>query len=361
MTVTLVNGILLFETGSNRLLKKIDDVASKSPVVWSPDNTMFAIEGLDYDIIVYDGEQGEILKTFSGHYDSIRTIAWALDGHQLISVSEDLSLRYWDFQTDEQISQIDIDPNMINYVFDFVWSPNKDYFATINSRNNTISVWGTNTGGLMLSIDEKINSISWSPDGTHFVSGSETGNLQIWNVLEQTDKKEVEISSNPIGTVAWSPDGKLIAAYDNVGEIRIWDIESNILLNNFVLFDPIKGFSWSPDSKIIAFVDVNGTARIWDLEIGKEIILPKELVQIDHLLWTKEGDAIFIGNNVGELQQWDLLTDEVKDIIRWNFGTSIQPKWSPDGKFLSLATNAGVVHIYDFAAKYIMNLFKLLD
>lgn len=65
-------------------------------VDWSPDGSLLATSTWSY-IRVWDAESGKLLKTLTGHTDSVCTVARSPDGTSIASGSFDRTVRIWQF------------------------------------------------------------------------------------------------------------------------------------------------------------------------------------------------------------------------------------------------------------------------
>ena len=69
-----------------------------------------------------------------------------------------------------------------------------------------------------------VNSIAYSPDGRHIVSGSYDATIRIWDVLTQRQiGNPLTGHTNYVSSVVYSPDGRHIVSGSSDNTIRIWD------------------------------------------------------------------------------------------------------------------------------------------
>jgi len=69
--------------------------------MFSPDNTQIAAGGEDGSIYIYDARTGELINTLTGHTAVIESLSYNADGTQLVSTSEDSTVRLWDLSSDD--------------------------------------------------------------------------------------------------------------------------------------------------------------------------------------------------------------------------------------------------------------------
>ncbi len=121
-----------------------------------------------------------------------------------------------------------------------------------------------------------ITSLDYSPDGKLLAVA---GFHEVLLHAAEGDKLVGRLigKSQRIESVQFSPNGKFLAATGGTpaerGEIQIWDVANQTLKKSIPLtYDTIYGASWSPDSKRLAFGCSDNTVRVIDVETAKEIL-----------------------------------------------------------------------------------------
>ena len=119
------------------------------------------------------------LQTLIGHRGFVRSLAFSADGAQLVSGSEDKSVRRWDL--------------------------------TAGGEN---AAFHGHTGF--------VHCVAFGPDGALAASGSQDGTVKLWPAAAPDTQVTFRNSAGWVGTVALAPDGRRVASAHN-GNIRIWD------------------------------------------------------------------------------------------------------------------------------------------
>ena len=122
-----------------------------------------------------------------------------------------------------------------------------------------------------------MQSVAYSPDGRHIISGSSDKTIRIWDAeTGAAVGKPLEGHTNWVQSVAYSPDGRHIISGSGDSTIRIWVAETGAAVGN-----PLKGHSelvqsvaYSPDGRHIISGSVDKTIRIWNAETGAAIGRP---------------------------------------------------------------------------------------
>ena len=93
-----------------------------------------------------------------------------------------------------------------------------------------LEIWDMKTKEVVYVLDghnDQVNSVAFSPNGQVLASGSNDGNVKLWDV---NSGKEIltlspqtnEESASMITSVAFSPDGQLLASGSKSGYVTIW-------------------------------------------------------------------------------------------------------------------------------------------
>ena len=113
---------------------------------------------------------------------------------------------------------------------------------------------------------EKMTQITWSPDGTLLVSGSQDGSIAIWDVESGELVRTLNGHTKTVTTLAWSPDGTLLASGSQDGCIRIWDVTKGETLMVIVGQKKIQFVSWSPDGTRLCSLTAEKKLQVWRRE-----------------------------------------------------------------------------------------------
>src|SRR5207302_1242676 len=83
-------------------------------------------------------------------------------------------------------------------------------------------------------------SVSYSPDGRRFASGSEDNTVRVWDAESGEELAVLRGHERSIQSVCFSPDGRCIASASDDETIRIWDAHNGHALRVLRQPDPLR-------------------------------------------------------------------------------------------------------------------------
>ncbi len=118
--------------------------------------------------------------------------------------------------------------NVGGWVQSVAFSPDGHHIVS-GSYDRTIRVWNATTGetvaGPFTGHTHSVNSVAFSPDGHHIVSGSYDGTIRVWNATTgETVAGPFTGHTGPVRSVAFSPDGHHTVSGSDDRTIRMSNI-----------------------------------------------------------------------------------------------------------------------------------------
>jgi serine/threonine-protein kinase len=170
------------------------------------------------------------------------------------------------------------------------WSPDGARIAAVGLDRPSVLIWGsaapTHADPLAeldtFTVSEIAipTSVSWAPDSTEIVVGTDDGRLEIWNTAAQRLDVEVDTGSPSVKAVAWSPDGTLIASGNYDGTIALWNPATGERVRTLngaskpadirTGTADVRSLAWSPNSLQLVTA-TEDAATIWEAATGRKV------------------------------------------------------------------------------------------
>ncbi|MFZ5911387.1 MAG: WD40 repeat domain-containing protein [Chloroflexota bacterium] len=148
-------------------------------------------------------------------------------------------------------------PNIVK-ITGIAFSPDKQYIALFTLRypeqwwlelrdsQNGELLWNVNVG------KAAYNALAFSPDGKLIGTGTEEGDVRIWDVTNGSLVHTLEGHIYPVRYVAFSPDGTMIASGASDNTARVWQVSNGMNLSVYKIKTDVRDIAWSPDSQNLA-------------------------------------------------------------------------------------------------------------
>ncbi|KAG8703002.1 hypothetical protein FRC08_003123 [Ceratobasidium sp. 394] len=228
----------------------------------------------------------------------------------------------------------------------------KSYFPNTLSVTSGMNLWNVpclrviHAGGAL-------NSISVSPDGRRFVSGSSDNTVRLWDA--QTGAAllhPVRGHSNWVMSVAFSSDNRRIVSGSSDNTVRTWDARTGAAL----LHLPRGHSNWvmsvvfSPDSRRIASGSSDCTVRIWDAQTGTASLGPLRghSSSVRSIAFSPDDQHIVSGSEDKTVRIWDAHTGAAfLHPLRGHSGSVISVAFSSDSRRIASGSSDNTVRIWD--------------
>ena len=146
-------------------------------ITFSPDDSAL-ITGLnDGSVKFYDLGSGDILHELPPRQGAISWLSLSPDCKSLVTINYGKALQLWDIEDGKLIQNLKpFSPGISAVRF----SPDGTILASSDYQDRSMKLWSVHDGRLMHVIAGNLTCNAFSPDGTYFVTGDETGSLKFW-------------------------------------------------------------------------------------------------------------------------------------------------------------------------------------
>jgi WD40 repeat protein len=162
------------------------------------------------------------VQMLKGHKGRVCSIAFSPDGWQLVSASDDGTVRLWDTATGATLQTLEGHRALVCPI---AFSPDGKQLAS-TSDDKTVRLWDTATGAALQTLEgHKVwtYSIAFSPDGKKLASALDDETVRLWDTATGAALQTLEGHKGWVCSIAFSPDGKQLASASRDGTVRLWD------------------------------------------------------------------------------------------------------------------------------------------
>ena len=192
------------------------------------------------------------------------------------------------------------------------FSPDGNHVVS-GSTDNTVHIWNVATGKSEAELkghSGSVNSVTFSPDGSHIVSGSDDNTMCIWNVVTGESEAKLKGYSDGINSIIFSPDGSRVVSGSNGSTVHIWNVATGELEAE------LRGHSrrvysviFSPDGNHILSGSFDNTVRIWNVATGKcEAELKGHSHGVNSIIFSPDGLNVLSPSFDNTVYIWNLVT-----------------------------------------------------
>ena len=331
-----------------------------------------------------------------GHTSTVWKILFTPDGKELISVSDDKTVRFWDVASGEPIRVLrpPIGPGDEGRLYAAALSPDgrtlavggwglKDAIGSIylisvttgriervlkghtnvihslafavppggrlllasGSGDKTARIWDVAAEECQRVLEGHTNSVygvAFAPDASRLATASFDKTARIWSVADGWCLQTLQGHTKEVGAVAWSPDGKLLATGGHDRSIKFWSPDGTLSRNIENLDNHIVSVIFTPNSRELLYTwggpdaASNGSA-VLQVSSGQERV---RFTKYDNMVQSgaisPDGTmAATAGGNSNEIYLWKLADASPLHRLAGKGKPNWSAGWSPDGKSIA--------------------------
>jgi len=263
-----------------------------------------------------------------GHSAKVHNLLFTPDGHRIISISEDKTIRIWNADNGEMIKKfegqigdgpegmlyssaispdgkllavagypvssedqnyiiiIDLDKGVqvstavghVNVINSLAFSGNGAYLAS-GADDNTVRIWKMDGAkilqtALIIPVPSKVSCVSFNAKTQDLAVAHESKDILLFN-LNGLDKnvikptpKVLKRHKGIIDKLLYSQDGSYLVSSSFENELVLWHADGSVAKEFDKLTDAINALAFSADAKILVGLDITGKGMSWSIPAG---------------------------------------------------------------------------------------------
>jgi len=290
----------------------------------------------DGAIVLWNTDSGALVRGFTGHVDAVSSLEFTNSGAEFVSGSLDGTTKIWRLDDGKVVRNFASHEGAVNSI-----SLSSDHKRILSAENDkSIRLWNIKFGGNSIlfipnAIEDRLNSIDFSPDGKSFISGglssqpltekqkkqledpygfpvvlTPVGEIAFWDVKSGKKVFTSNAHDAEVNTVRFSPDGKYAATAGDDNIIILWDAKIHTIIKQFIGHTAwIMSLAFTPDGRSILSASQDGTIRQWDIKSAQEIRkFTGHASSVNTIAVSADGLHLFSGSADSTTRIWDIKT-----------------------------------------------------
>ncbi len=351
--------INLWDVAGKRVVRSLTGQWERvTSVAFAPNGRILASGSIDAAIRLWDVESGRLLAKLrdGGDPGLSDSVSFSPDGTRLAAAASNGEVRLWDPASQRLLVKWNAHQEQVHQL---AFSPDGRTLATA-SWDQTIRLWRVPWPGKQPSAmsflkghTDLVNSVAFSPDGKTILSGSNDGTAKLWSTTPQAEPQRVEFAA---GTrqIAFSPNNRTVAVSIGGGRVALLDTRSGHILRTSKAGSEVNDVAFSPDGKILAAATRDHGTLMWDALSGRVVSrLPGHPGRVLQLAFPPDGTLVATAGVDNMLRLWSVAhARQVEEFRPSSDGGINSIAFSPDGKTLAYSYgNRGGVILRDVATR----------
>ncbi|KAJ7044299.1 hypothetical protein C8F04DRAFT_642480 [Mycena alexandri] len=300
--------VRLWDINSGDLIETVLQVSSPIDCFAVSFNDAVLAVGSKNDIHILDLTHGDKRKKMlSGHADHTNALSFLPHtGHHIISTSNDRTLRSWDLR----LPFVENHPERHADTVKSISFSNDGRLLASAANDGTTRIWDTSTGQCTNIYVQKspVRAAMFSSDGSIVVTETHNHNICGWDLVTDDQVVTLQGNSAPQWSVAASADGLCAASGSEDGQIHIYDIPSGHTRHSFIGHgDGINTLAFSQDGQYLLSGSYDRRLKIWSASNGS---LKQELRGhgdwVRDATFTSSGLYVISGSSDKSVRIWNL-------------------------------------------------------
>ncbi len=323
-------------------------------IVYRPENNRL-LTFTAKNVYVWDIEKEQGLHEFKGLEKEDERIAFSGDGHRMVSLRLDKTVRLWDLGSGKVANTLEglkCSITVIALSHDgrtVVLGGYEDYSADQPGKVWSVRVWDVASGMVMklLGHESHINCVAVSDDGGTLVTGgSWDKTVRVWDVASG---KVVVLTGHEseIKSVALSCDGHTVVSGSDDATVRVWDIASGqaVVLEGHEY--GVESVNIGKDGRTVISGGKDSIVRVWDVSSRKVEVFRGHQNVVTCVTLSDDGLIAASGSEDNTVRMWEVGSGQVDRFLFGHQDRVMSVAFSKNGRFVSSGSRDTTVRVWD--------------
>ena len=306
----------------------------------------------DGTIRIWDTETWEC-KIQKGHSDKVLCLAYSPNDKMIVSTSADKTVRLWDCEISQECQM-----RLLKKSDDFSGNGLFNYDGTLLAwmdNEQVIRIWNLYSGDCINEINTKafvekpISLYAFSPVCNQLISSSE-GTLYIWNTDSGVCEHTFIGHEKPVNYAEFDLNGLFVASASDDRTVKIWGIKDNRCFNTIPFDNGVELSMFSPNGKELLVLDCRGMLSLIDLErkiVTKEIKIYENFRKVNSISISPDGNLVCIAYQLeANIDLWDIRNIR-HSVLHGHTDWCYSTKFDNRGKYLVSCSRDGTIKVWD--------------
>ncbi len=252
-------------------------------IAFSPDGQLIASGSDDWTFRLWDVAAGAHIATLEHITDrnrsQIKEVAFSPDGELLATAG--LHVKLWEVSTQNEIATL----RHNDWVWALAFSPNGELLATGNNKGS-VKIWNIQEREVISELQGDtvtVNALAFSPDGRTLASAGYQGLIKLWAVSDWTLLGTLKNNGTTF-ELDFFPDSKALASTGH-SVVTLWSVESGEDIASLTGHDGwVRGVNFASDGKTLASAGDDGIVRVQNIESYLQTLQQREMVRLIYFL-----------------------------------------------------------------------------